>query len=129
MRLLTFTLNEIQLREVKAALAKLEAGHRARVAWFDDHSLDGNVLSIHALDFVTVLGHCRRDPENEMELIRLRKAAMDQLTVHLRNTRDAIKKQNIETWLESFKKLWPGTDADVDLTLAPSQPDRIELIP
>lgn len=128
MRLLTFTLNEVQLREVKAALAKLETGHRARVAWFDDHSLDGNVLSIHALDLLTVLCYCRRDPENEMELFRLRKAAMNELSLHLEKTHDAIKKQNIRRWLESFEKIWPGIDCEIDLTAAPPQSRRIEFL-
>lgn len=127
MKHLRFVLNEIQLREVKASLAKLEAGHRARVAWFDDYSLEGHLLSIHALDLVTALSHCQRSPENEMELFRLRKAATDELALRREKTGDVIKKQNIGMWIESFRKLWPGTDADVDLTIAPPQPRRIEL--
>lgn len=129
MRLLTFTLNEIQLRLVNASLAKLEASHRARVAWFADYSLSVNVLSIHALDLLTVLSHCHRSSENEMELFRLRKAAMDHLSGYLGKTQDEIKRQNLGMWLESYKKLWPGVEADIDLATAPSQPNRIDMIP
>ena len=129
MRLLSFTLNEIQLREIKASLAKLEAGHRARVAWFDDHGLEGNVLSIHALDLLMVFNHCQRDAENEMELFRVRKTAIDQLSERLSKTQEELKRLNIETWLETYKKFWPGLDTDTDLTVAPSQPNRMESIP
>ncbi|MGE3341780.1 MAG: hypothetical protein AB7J46_07915 [Candidatus Altimarinota bacterium] len=129
MHLCSFTLNEIQLCEIKAALSKLEAGHRARVAWFGDHSLEGNVLSIHALDLLTVLSHCHRSPDNEIELFRIRREAMAQLSDLIKNSRNDIKKQNYEIWLKSYKKLWPGTDSNVDLTQAPPQPNRIELVP
>jgi len=128
-RPLTFNLSEVQLHLVKASLAKLEAAHRARVAWFDDYSLSENVLSIQALDLLTVLSHCQRSPENEMDLFRLRKVATDELASRLGKTQDEIKKQNILMWIESLEKLWPGIDADVDLTVGPDQPSHIDLIP
>lgn len=128
MRLLKFTLNEVQLGAVKSSLAKIEAAHRTRVAWFGDHSLEGNALSIHALDLLSVLSYCHRRSENEMALHRLRKAAMNQLNDLVQSARNEIKKQNLEMWLESYQKLWPGSECAVDLTAAPQQPSRIELI-
>lgn len=127
--LLNFTLSEIQLHEVVSTLAKLEGAHRTRVTWFAEHSIEGNVLSIHALDLFSVLIYCQRNSENEMDLYRLRKAAMDKLDDLAKSARNEIKKQNFEMWLESYKKLWPGSDGAVDLRVAPPQPDRIELIP
>ncbi|MBK9037995.1 MAG: hypothetical protein IPL83_02350 [Bdellovibrionales bacterium] len=129
MRLLKFGLNETQLGLVKASLAKLEGAHRTRVAWFGDDSLVGNLLSIHALDLLTVLSHCKRNPESEMDLYRLRKSAMDKLNGLAKSARNEIKRQNYEMWLESYKKLWPGSEGDVDLRSATPQPSRFELIP
>lgn len=129
MRLLSFDLNAIQLRTVKASLAKLEDAHRTRVTLFGDYSLDGNVLSIHALDLFSVLSYCQRNSENEMDLYRLRKAAIDQLKNLARSARNEFKKQNLEMWLESYNKLWPGSESTADLLSAPFQPTHIDLIP
>ena len=128
MRLLSFTLNDVQLHAVKNSIGKLEGAHRTRVAWFGDHSFDGSALSIHALDLLTILSHCQRNSENEMDLFRLRKAAMDKLNDFARSAQNEIKKQNIEMWLESYQKLWLGSESATDLTTAPLQPSRIELI-
>ncbi|MBK8202828.1 MAG: hypothetical protein IPK68_11080 [Bdellovibrionales bacterium] len=128
-RPLSFDLNEVQLRAVKASIAKLEGAHKTRVAWFGDHSLEGNALSIHALDMLAVLGNCRRDSETEMDLFRLRKTVMDKLNDLAKSARNEIKKQNLEMWLESYKKLWLGSESTVDISSAQPQPSRIELIP
>lgn len=129
MRLLSFDLNEVQLCTIKASLIKLDGAHRTRVAWFSDYSLEGNVLSIHALDLLSVLSYCQRNSENEMDLFRLRKAAVDQLKDLARSAQNEFKKQNLEMWLESYKKLWPGSESTTDLVSAPFQPSHIELIP
>ena len=128
MRLLTFTLNEIQLREVKAALAKLEAGHHARVAWFDDHSLDENVLSIHALDFVTVLSHCLRTQQNEIELFRLRRTAIRMLSIRYSKTKNETKKLNIKICKDQLEKVGFGSEYETDLKSAPKLPIHIQTI-
>jgi hypothetical protein len=129
MRNLKFTLSDIQLGEITETLAKLEAAHRARVAWFDDYSLNGNVLLIHAIDLLSVLSYCQRTHENEMDLYRLRKCAMDQLSDSLKITRNEVKKQNLETWLESYRQLCLGSEHSVDLTNQLHQYGKIELIP
>lgn len=64
-----------------------------------------------------------------MDLFRLRKTAMDKLNDLAKSARNKIKKQNLEMWLESYKKLWPGSEGAVDVSMAPQQWDRIELIP
>lgn len=126
---LHLTLSDIQLSEVTYALQKLEGAHHSRVAWVGPYSLDGSSLSIHALDLISVLLQCRRTTDNELELFRLRKAAVDQIGSMLAGARDEIKIRNIEIWLDSYKKLWPGAEADHDLTQSPPQPSRIDLIP
>ena len=125
---LQFDLSDIQLCEVTATLQKLEGGHRARVAWVGPYSLVESRLSIHALDLFSVLSYCQRNSENEMDLFRLRKAAMDKLNDLAMSARNEIKKQNLEMWLESYQKLWLGSESATDLTTAPLQPSRIELI-
>lgn len=77
MRLLKFALNEVQLSAIKISLAKLESGHRARVAWFGNYSLEKNELSIHALDLITVFDHCSLETEDEMELEIGRSSSVD----------------------------------------------------
>ena len=125
---LHFILSKVQLREVTSTLQKLEQAHRTRIVWMGPYSLDGNDLSIHALDLLSVLNHCIRTTENEMELFRLRRSAADQITAVMKRARDEIKIHNLEMWLDSYDKLWLGAESDKDLTQAP-QPSRIELIP
>ncbi len=110
---MTFELNDTQLRAVRASLAKLDGGHRARAAWFGDESLDGNLLSIHALDLFSVLTYCQRNSENEMDLFRLRKTVMDKLNDLSKSARNEFKKQNYEMGLESYRKLWPGHTLEI----------------
>ncbi|MBK9038032.1 MAG: hypothetical protein IPL83_02535 [Bdellovibrionales bacterium] len=129
MHLLNFTLNEAQRCTVKASLDKLEGAHRTRVAWVDDYLLNGQELTIHARDLLSVLSYSQRNSDNEMDLFRLRKAAMDQLADLKTSARNEIKKQNYEMWLESYKKLWPGSEGDVDIRSTSPQPDHIELVP
>lgn len=126
---LHFDLGEIQLSEVTTTLQKLEQAHRTRIAWMGPYSLDGNHLSIHALDLLSVLSHCDRTVENEMELFRLRRSAADQITAVMKRARDEIKIHNLEMWLDSYDKLWLGAEAHKELTQAPQQPSLIELIP
>jgi hypothetical protein len=99
---LHFDLSEVQLAGVSEALQKLENAHRTRVAWVGSYSLLENCLSIHALDLLSVLSYCQRNSENEMDLFRLRKTAMDKLNDLAKSARNQIKKQNIEMWLESY---------------------------
>lgn len=122
-------LSESQRREVSATLEKLEGAHRTRVAWMGPYSLEQGHLSIHALDLLTVLSHCRRLPENEMELFRLRRSATEQIIAMKERARDGIKIHNLNMWLESYEQLWLGNEAHVNLTQPPPQPNRIELIP
>ncbi|MGE0528602.1 MAG: hypothetical protein AB7G93_16405 [Bdellovibrionales bacterium] len=126
---LHFQLSETQLELVSAALTKRKSAHSARVAWHGPHSLDDGRLSIHALDFISVLDHCRRSSENEMELFRLRRSATDQLQGSLARSRNEIKKRNLKMWLEYYAKLWPGSEADKDISQPPKQPKYIPLIP
>lgn len=126
---INLTLSDVQLSEVTHALQKLEGAHRSQVAWVGPYVLDGSSFSIHTLDLISVLLQCRRTTDNELELFRLRKAAVDQIEYMLDRARDEIKIRNLEMWLESYKKLWPGAEANRDLTQAPSQPSRIDLIP
>jgi len=126
---LHFDLTDIQLREVATALDKLEGAHRTRMNWMGPYSLEQNHLSIHALDLLTVLGHCRRSPENEIELFRLRRSAIEQLSDRKERTSDDVKAHNLKLWLESYDKLWLGDDADKDISQPPPQPSYIELIP
>ena len=126
---LKFELNDTQLCAVSESLTKLENAHRAKAAWFDDYVLEGSSLIIHALDLYSVLDHCERNSENEMDLFRLRKSATDQMTSLLEKSKVEIKKHNINLWLDHYKKLWPGTNSDNDLTAPPYQPNNIELIP
>lgn len=126
---LHFDLSDVQLREVTAAVEKLEGAHRMRVNWMGPYSLEQNHLSIHALDLLTVLGHCRRSPETEMELFRLRRSAIEQLTVRKERTVDDVKIHNLNLWLESYDKLWLGDEVDKDLSQPLPQPSRIDLIP
>ncbi len=116
MRLLKFALNQVQLSAIKVSLAKLESGHRARVAWFDDYSLEKNELSIHALDLITVFDHCTLEAENEMELFRLRRAAVSQLQNRILKTRNELRKQNMICWLSLYSQLELGSSSDVDLS-------------
>lgn len=116
MRLLKFALNEVQLSAIKISLAKLESGHRARVAWFGNYSLEKNELSIHALDLITVFDHCSLETENEMELFRLRRAAVSQIHNRLLNTRNELKRRNMISWLSSYNQLEIGSSSSVDLT-------------
>ena len=97
--------------------------------WMGPYTLEQNHLSIHALDLLTVLGHCRRSPENEIELFRLRRSAIEQLTNRKERTSDDIKIHNLNLWLESYDKLWLGDDADKDVTQPSPQPSYIDLIP
>lgn len=126
---LHFDLSEVQLREVVAALEKLESAHRMHMNWMGPYSLEQNHLSIHALDLVTVFGHCCRSPETEMELFRLRRSAIEQLSARKERTFDDLKIHNLNLWLESYDKLWLGDDADKDVSQPPPQPSRIDLIP
>lgn len=126
---LKFELSEIQKQVVSETLTKLENAHRAKQAWFDDYDFSGSSLSIHPYDLFTVLDHCERCSENEMELFRLKKSAVEQMTSRLAKPKSDIEKRNIEMWLDSYKKLWLGQSAGADLMTAPHQPERIELIP
>ncbi len=126
---LHFDLSEIQLSEVTFILQKLEQAHRTRIVWMGPYSLEGNHLSINALDLLSVLNHCTRTTENEMELFRLRRSAADQIVAVMKRARDEIKIRNLEMWRDSYNKLWLGAESGKDLTQAPSQPRRIELIP
>lgn len=112
---LHFDLSDVQLRDVTSTLQKLEQAHRTRIVWMGPYSIEENRLSIHALDLLTVLSYCQRSSENEMDLFRLRKAAMDKLNDLARSAQNEIKKQNLEMWLESYQKLWPGAESATDL--------------
>ena len=126
---LHFDLTDVQLREVATALDKLKGAHRTRMNWMGPYSLEQSHLSIHALDLLTVFGHCRRSPENEIELFRLRRSAIEQLTDRKERTFDDAKAHNLSLWLESYEKLWLGGDADKDISQPPPQPSYIDLIP
>jgi hypothetical protein len=122
-------LTETQHGEVAFALKKLDGAHRSRIAWVGPCTLDGKSLSIHSLDLIAVLLQCRRTDENEIELFRLRKTAVDLIKSQRECTQDEIKNRNLEMWLDSYKKIWPGAEADIDLTSPPTPSSRIELIP
>lgn len=126
---LHFDLTDVQLCEVATALDKLEGAHRTRMNWMGPYSLEQSHLSIHALDLLTVLGHCRRSLENEIELFRLRRSAIEQITDKKVLSSNDIKIHTLNLWAESYNKLWIGDAADKDLTQPHSQPNRIELIP
>lgn len=126
---LHFDLGDVQLREMAIALQKLEGAHRTRVAWVGPYSLQKNHLSIHALDFLSVLCQCRRTPENELEIFRLRRSAIEQINSMKTAARNDIKIQNLEMWEEYYSELWPGAEANRDLGQPSPQPSRIDLIP
>lgn len=126
---LCFELNDVQFREVSITLQKLEMAHRTKVAWVGSCSLQKNHLSIHALDLLSVLSHCSRTPENELEIFRLRRSAVEQVLRMKTAARNEIKIQNLDVWLESYAKLWPGAGANCDLSQPTPQPSRIDLIP
>ena len=126
---LHFDLREVQLREVMTTLEKFEGAHHTRMNWMGPYELAQNHLSIHALDLLSVLGHCRRSPESEMELFRLRRSAIEQLTSRRERTFDAVKAHNLNLWFESYDKLWLGDYADKDLSQRQLQPNCIDLIP
>lgn len=126
---LQFELSETQLIGVSEALRKLESAHRTRVAWVGSYQIQEYQLSIHALDLLSAFAQVNRTSENEMEMFRLRRSAIEQLTRLLANSRNEIKKQNLQMWLDSYNKLWLGAEADRDLTQPPPQPSRIDLIP
>ncbi len=126
---LHFDLSESQRREVEFALQKLEGAHRSQVAWIGPYALDRNSFSIHALDLISVLLQCNRTTDNEFELFRLRKAAVDQIGSMLERARNEIKIRNLEMWLDSYKKIWPGAESGRDMTKPLPQPSHIDLIP
>lgn len=107
---LRFALTDVQLCEVKAAISHLESKRSSNI-WFGPYSLAENFLSIHALDLLNVLSRCARDAGTEIELFRLRKEAIDQLEQLRMRARAKVKMDNIDSWLELYKKPWIGIDA------------------
>ncbi|MDZ4663198.1 MAG: hypothetical protein SGJ18_16430 [Pseudomonadota bacterium] len=120
-------LSDVQIDEVTFALKKLEGAHHSQVAWVGPYALDGNSLSIHALDLISVLLQCRRTADIELELFRLRKTAVDQIGAMLERAKEEVKIRNLEIWLDSYKKIWPGAESDRNLTQPPPQPARFDL--
>ncbi len=107
---LKFELSEVQLREVKTAIARIESKRTTNI-WFGPFSLARNSLSIHALDLLNVLSRCGRNAGTEIELFRLRKEAIEQLE-HLRmRARNKVKLGTLDSWLELYSKPWIGIDA------------------
>ena len=99
---LHFNLSDAQLREVKSTLYKLEGAHNTKVTWVGPYSLQENHLSIHALDLLSVLSHCHRTPDNELEIFRLRRLAIEQINNMKSAARNEITIQNLEMWEESY---------------------------
>jgi hypothetical protein len=116
---LLVTLTEAQTPIVADAVERLRALSRdRRRILFGPLELRGNELSICPLDACPLLGLCERTPATEIELFRLRRAALAEIEARLQRVRNAV----VRAALESARALLEEKAVGADRSMPSSNP-------